>query len=181
MPDHKHHGKKKGKGKGLKANERQKKNLKKFKEGFNQPLGLKKKLAMIFAVVCIWLCCSGVATAQPVPVALTDGSLKVTWDAVTTNTDGTPCINLAGYKIYIGEEATVYTRMETTGADTFFEVEGLEVGRNYFLALTAYNTYNNESLKSGEVSSEGLYYKIPNNPGNVQVLEISVTVNINTQ
>jgi hypothetical protein len=111
--------------------------------------------------------------AQDVPAA-TDGSLKISWNEVTKNQDGSDCKNLAGYKIYIGEAEGEYTRVETVGTVTSTEVGNLEVGKTYYVALTAYNTYANESGKSVEVSSPGIFYKIPEDVNGVIIIKITI-------
>lgn len=160
------------KSKGLKITKKQKKNFKDFQKGFNSPGGvLRKTASAVLLAVCIWFCCSGTLMAQE-----TDGSVKLTWNAVTKNTDGSDITNLAGYRVYVGETAGNYNRMETLGSETATEVDGLEVGKNYFIALTAFNTYNNESNKSEEVGSPGKYYKFPEDVQAITVIEVKVNV-----
>lgn len=163
-------------GKGLKISPRQKKNFKAFQKGFKTPFGiLKKKVLSIAAVLCIWLCCSGYAVATP------DGSLKVAWQPVTTNLDGSKCDNLAGYRVYVGMASGVYDTVYDVKNITAYEVKNLEVGIKYFLAVTAYNTYNKESGKSNEVHSGGKYYLVPSQViGLIEITAENVNINIET-
>jgi hypothetical protein len=164
--------KEKKKAKGLKITKKAKKNLKDFQKGFNSPGGILRNTAKaVLLACCIWFCCSGYALAQEA-----DGSLKLQWNEVTENADGTPITNLAGYKVYVGEEAGVYTRIETVGTVTETEVDGLEVGKKYFIALTAFNSYNNQSGYSEEVNSPGLYYHIPADCTGVIIIEVTIKV-----
>ncbi len=107
-----------------------------------------KYLNSFIIACCLMLCCSGVALAQ-------EGGLTFTWDANSES-------DLAGYKIYIDtvskidtalpeaykkDDSTVvrYDRVVDVGNVTRFTVTGLDVGTVYFAALTAYDTWGNES------------------------------------
>ena len=78
-------------------------------------------------------------------------SATLTWDAPTTNADGTPLTDLAGYKIYYGTTSGNYTEVIDVGNVTTSKVEGLNPGTYYF-AVTAYKNSRNESGYSNEVS-----------------------------
>ena len=81
-------------------------------------------------------------------------SAALTWDAPTTNDDGTPLTDLAGYKIYYGTSPGNYTGRIDVGVETTqFTVKGLKSGTYYFV-VTAYNVTRNESGYSNEVSKE---------------------------
>jgi hypothetical protein len=162
-------------GKGLHLNKRQKKNYKEFQKGFKTPFGiLKKKVLSIAAVLCIWLCCSGDIFAA------LDGSLKLKWNPVTTNVGGSKCDNLAGYRLYVGNASGVYDTVYDVKNVTEYEIKNLEVGIKYFIAVTAYNTYNRESGKSNEVHSGGKYYFVPSQV--MGLIEITAeNVNIYTE
>lgn len=168
--------KEKKKAKGLKITKKAKKNLKEFQKGFNSPGGILRKSAqMLLLACCIWYCCSGTALAQVV-----DGSLKMSWEPVTKNQDGSQCKNLAGYKVYVGESAGNYTRTETLGTETITEVDSLEVGKDYFIAITAFNTYNQESIKSKEITAPGKFYKIPAGVQVITIIEVKINVTATT-
>lgn len=78
--------------------------------------------------------------------------VTLTWDAPTTNADGTPLTDLAGYKIYTSKAPGVYTEPAidvgnvTTKTLTNF-CEGI-----YYFVATAYDVDGNESVYSNEVS-----------------------------
>lgn len=71
------------------------------------------------------------------------------WDANTED-------NLAGYKIYYGVESMNYVSVTDVGNVTTYFIEdmGLEKETVYYMAITAYDTYGNESDFSGEISFE---------------------------
>ena len=75
------------------------------------------------------------------------------WTAPTTNSDGTPLTDLAGYKIYCGIKAGTYASPKNVGNVLTYPLSslGLTQGVNY-CAVTAYDTSGNESVKSNEVS-----------------------------
>jgi hypothetical protein len=72
-------------------------------------------------------------------------SLQLTWNA-NTETD------LAGYKVYYGTSPGSYGNPHVLGDVTEYELSGLEDGTRYYIALTAFDTSNNESEKSVEES-----------------------------
>jgi hypothetical protein len=78
-------------------------------------------------------------------------SVTLTWDAPTTNVDGTPLTDLAGYKIYYGKLSGKYTNVIDVGNVITYKVEDLQSGTYYF-AVTAYDTSANEGDYSNEVS-----------------------------
>lgn len=77
----------------------------------------------------------------------------ISWTAPTTNSDGTPLTDLAGYKVYCGVKTGVYTTPKNVGNVLSYALSnmGLAQGTNY-CAVTAYDTSGNESVKSNEVS-----------------------------
>ena len=79
-------------------------------------------------------------------------SVSLRWDAPTTNTDGTPLTDLAGYNIYQGTETGVYGPPVDVGYTLCHIVTGLTAGITYYFAATAYNVSANESNYSNEVS-----------------------------
>jgi hypothetical protein len=78
-------------------------------------------------------------------------SATLTWDAPTTNADGTPLIDLACYKIYYGTSSRNYTFSLDVGKATTFKIDNLSPGTYYF-SVAAYDTSGNESGYSNEVS-----------------------------
>jgi hypothetical protein len=79
------------------------------------------------------------------------GQATLSWNAPTTNEDGTPLTDLAGYKVYYGTATGNYTKNIDVGNVNTFSITGLQTGTYYFVA-TAYNTAKLESSYSNEVS-----------------------------
>ena len=77
-------------------------------------------------------------------------SLMLSWAAPTTNEDGSRLDDLAGYKLYYGTQPRQYSQVITVGAHTSAEVGDLAAG-TYYLAVTAYDIYGNESDFSNEI------------------------------
>lgn len=91
------------------------------------------------------------STAEnPVPSPETS-SVTLEWDAPTSNADGSPLNDLAGYKVYYGNSSTNYTNSVDIGNFTSATINDLSSGTWYF-AVTAYDASGNESSYSNEVS-----------------------------
>ena len=81
------------------------------------------------------------------------GEVLLAWTPPTTNVDGSPLNDLAGFMIYYGAYPGNYTRsidLPDPGA-TNYTVTNLTDGGTYFFAVTAYDTSGNESDYSNEV------------------------------
>ena len=61
--------------------------------------------------------------------------------------------NLAGYMLYYGTSPGNYLSPIDVGNVTTYELSGLIDGTTYYIALTAYDTLNDESEKSDEISA----------------------------
>ena len=72
---------------------------------------------------------------------------------VTLAWDPNPETDIAGYRIYVGAESHRYDDVIDVGRNTTCVVSGLEEGRTYYFAATAYNTVNLESDFSNEVAA----------------------------
>jgi chitodextrinase len=94
-------------------------------------------------------------------------NFTLTWDAVTTNTDGTPCTDLGGYKVYYGTASHIYNPIDV-GNVLSHTMTGLLSETMYYFAVTAYDTSGNESVFSNEVS--GIKPNIPVAPGHVIII-----------
>jgi chitodextrinase len=80
-------------------------------------------------------------TATPPPTVY---SVTLAWDAPTTNVDGSPLTNLAGYWLYYGTSSGVFTTNVNIGNVATYTVSNLSYGTYYF-AVKAYNSNNNFS------------------------------------
>jgi len=74
------------------------------------------------------------------------------WSAPTTNADGSPLADLAGYRIYYDTLPIdpSRSRITSTGTETSDTLRGLGRG-SYHFAVTAVDTSGNESAMSNEV------------------------------
>lgn len=98
---------------------------------------------------------TGSTTPPPssTPPAATS-SVTLSWSMPTQNVDGTPLTDLAGYKVYYGQEsANLKSVVDVRGATvTTAVVEKLVPGRWYF-ALSSYTADGVESVQTGVVST----------------------------
>jgi fibronectin type III domain protein len=97
---------------------------------------------------------SGQSAAGPTgaPQSVSGGSATVSWEAPTTNTNGTALTDLSGYRIYYGSSANDLNQMipvETIGIQTYV-VDGLTAGTWYF-AVRAVTSAGTESALSSVV------------------------------
>lgn len=83
-----------------------------------------------------------------------NGSTRLSWQAPTTRTDGTPLTNLAGYRIRYGNSSGNYPNVITiaNGTVTSAVVSNLLPG-TYFFVTTAYDAAGYESNFSSQVST----------------------------
>jgi hypothetical protein len=79
-------------------------------------------------------------------------SVFLSWESPSTNEDGTPLTDLAGYKIYYGTSSGNYSDYIDIGKKTAYTISNLNNGRTYYFVVTAYNTAKIESGYSNEVS-----------------------------
>ena len=84
--------------------------------------------------------------------ALLAGDATLSWDPPATNSDETALTDLAGYKIYYGTASGSYTDNIDVGNVTTYQLTDLTDGLTYYFAVTAYDTSQNESDYSNEVS-----------------------------
>jgi hypothetical protein len=94
----------------------------------------------------------GLITGTAMLNVTTTGSAELEWDAPTTNADGSPLTNLAGFKVYYGNAPGVYTQTIDVGNIRSYSVSGLAPGTYYF-TVTAYYTTMAESGHSNEVNT----------------------------
>ncbi|UCE70748.1 MAG: fibronectin type III domain-containing protein, partial [Nitrospiraceae bacterium] len=84
-------------------------------------------LALLFAVTGCGLGSSSdtFSTSNP---GLSTGSVTLSWDAPTTNLDGTPLTYLAGYKVYYVRTSANYTKSVAIQNGTFVHISDLDHG-----------------------------------------------------
>jgi len=88
-------------------------------------------------------------------------ALTVSWDAPTTNTDGSPLTDLAGYNVYING-----TQVGTTQEVSFPVTLG---NGSQCATVTAIDTNGNESAQSAAACID-IDELAPNPPDNVRIL-----------
>ena len=115
---------------------------------------------MILAVLILLMTCPMSWSASP-------KSITVSWQPSITNEDGTPCTDLAGYKIYYDKDKSgvpyngigiqegdspilLPLSIFTDPAKPEFTLHGLTSG-TYYIVVTAYDTSVNESGYSNEI------------------------------
>ena len=76
-------------------------------------------------------------------------SISLSWDAPTTDNNGSNLTDLLGYKVYYGNASGEYTRMLVVEGDTTCQISFLSPGAWYF-SVTAYDSQGNESDFSSE-------------------------------
>ncbi|HSG98064.1 MAG TPA: fibronectin type III domain-containing protein [Woeseiaceae bacterium] len=80
------------------------------------------------------------------------GSVTLSWQPPTENSDGSPLLDLAGYNIYFGTSSNSYDnqiQVDNPGLSTYV-VENL-IPDTYYFSATAFNSSGNESAFSEEV------------------------------
>jgi hypothetical protein len=85
------------------------------------------------------------------PARLFAGEVVLKWNIPSSNADGTPLRDLAGYNIYYGTASGIYTASVNVGNVTTRRVSHLTDGLNYYFVLTAYDRSGNESDYSREL------------------------------
>lgn len=90
---------------------------------------------------------------MPLTVAYAANPTTMSWTAPTTNTDGTPLIDLAGYNAYCGAATGTYTVKKNVGNVTSVLISSIvTTNGTYYCVVTALDTSGNESSKSNEIS-----------------------------
>ena len=80
-------------------------------------------------------------------------NVSLTWEAPTTNEDGTPLTDLSGYKLHWGGSTGVYASTIDVGNVTAFTLNlGNVEDETVYINVTAYDLSGNESVYNGEVS-----------------------------
>jgi Bacterial TSP3 repeat len=78
--------------------------------------------------------------------------VQLSWTAPTTDTNGAPLTDLAGYHVYYGLTSLSYDVSIDVGLTTSAALSGLGDGLTHYFAVTAYDQAGNESAFSDEVA-----------------------------
>ena len=122
-------------------------------------------VALLFFVVILFVGCGGGVSSTPLQETNTSGSgsgsgsgtgtstgsAVLSWATPTTNTNGTPLTNLAGYKVYYGTTPGTYTSIDVGNVNSY-QVNDLTNGQTYYFAVTDYDSNGIESDYSTVVS-----------------------------
>jgi Fibronectin type III domain len=96
---------------------------------------------------------TAVSGTQAPSAPSSEGAATLSWEAPTTDTNGAPLSNLAGYRIYYGTDATNLTQtvqLMSVGVQTYV-IDNLAPGTWYF-AIKAVSATGAESVLSDIVS-----------------------------
>jgi hypothetical protein len=88
------------------------------------------------------------------PANSTSNNVTLSWQSPTENADGSPLLDLRGFKVHYGAASKVYSdtiQVTNPGLSTYV-VQNLTSGKYYFI-VTAYNSAGAESAYSPEVST----------------------------
>jgi hypothetical protein len=119
-----------------------------FSERIKVPLPV---IIVSLFIVLSFCSCGGGGGGSSTSINSPGNSATLTWDAPTTNADGTPLTDLAGYNLYYGTSSGNYTVTIDVGNVTTYGIDGFPPGTYYFV-LTAYDISGNESDYSTEIS-----------------------------
>jgi|GEM_PF-6220666 len=96
------------------------------------------------------------AQVQNLQYTLAQGQVLLTWDAVTTNSDGSTLTDLGGYRIYRKKNAgdTFVQIGEVNANTTSFTDNTMKDGASYIYAVSAFDDEEtaNEGVKSNELA-----------------------------
>jgi hypothetical protein len=102
---------------------------------------------------------TGGGTGAPPPGAGTGGatqgptySVELSWTAPAEYEDGTPFVDLGGYRLRFGPSPGTYTRVIDVRPDTTTVTVSSLKAATYYFALTAYNNAGAESALSNELT-----------------------------
>lgn len=111
-------------------------------------------IPLIIAAFAVLNGCGFGGGKDPAEGGMGPGTATLVWTAPTTNADGSPIYDLAGYKVYYGTSSGVcrtVAPITVRGAGrTVYSLIGLAAG-DYYFTVTAYDTSLNESICSIEV------------------------------
>jgi hypothetical protein len=116
-------------------------------------MSLGRKIFVLAAILFLLPCCgggSGGGSEGGSSISVdTTGAIRLAWDA-------SPDSSVVGYRVYYGNRSGIYQNHADTGpvANTpvNFTLTGLSKGLTYYLVVSAYDQYKDESDLSNEVS-----------------------------
>jgi len=93
---------------------------------------------------------------------LAGGTARVSWSAGTSSVT----YQMDGYRVYYGTDPATLTNVVSAGTATGVDIPGLQTGRTYYFAVTAYNkaaadVAESESLKSTVAATSDVDFTAP--------------------
>jgi uncharacterized protein YfaP (DUF2135 family) len=117
---------------------------------------LSKRIYSLTFIALLVVVCAGCGGGGQSALPGGNATTMLMWDAPSTNTDGSPATDLAGYKIYYGTAPGTYTASIDVGNTTSIPVATLSSSVPspglYYISVTAYDTSGNESIYSNTIS-----------------------------
>jgi hypothetical protein len=99
----------------------------------------------------VWSFTTGEETIPPPPAPTAVEGIPGS-DTITVTFTASAGANVAGYRVYVGMESGEYGEPIDIGAATFCVLRDLHAGHRYYIAVTAYDTADQESEESEEIS-----------------------------
>ena len=115
-------------------------------------MSLGKGIIILALILFLLPCCGGGGGSSgddTTVTADTTGAIRLAWDA-------SPDSSVAGYRVYYGTNSGIYhSHVDTgpvAGTEVNFTLAGLAKGQTYYIVVSAYDQYSDESAFSNEVS-----------------------------
>jgi hypothetical protein len=90
---------------------------------------------------------------EPPATGRTPGTVTLNWTPPTSNEDGSPLTDLAGFRVYYGQTPGAWEKqLDVPAAVASLELQGLATGSWYFV-VTSYNATGAESVPTGIVGA----------------------------
>lgn len=103
--------------------------------------------------LCLGACGGSNSTDAPT-AGPASGSATLSWTRPVQNTDGTPLLDLTGYKVYYGTNSSNLTSSVTISDPntTSATISGLATGTTYYFAIASLSASGGEGNKSNAAS-----------------------------
>ncbi len=111
-------------------------------------------IALVFVGMILCGCGEVISVDGVIPEVPGDGganSLMLSWSAPTTNENGSDLEDLAGFRLYYGNNSGQYSNVVDVGNFTIVELSEMSTG-TWYMTVTAYDYYGNESEYSNEIN-----------------------------
>ncbi len=103
------------------------------------------KAVYFSAIVFIFMVAACHSNKSGAPLQTTkEGVIKLAWEANTVD-------DIAGYRIHFGTASKQYDEVVDVGNTTTYTLSNLTTGQTYYISITAYDRFGNESEAAKEV------------------------------